>query len=615
MNTKKIVKSATIVAMAFVGMDSLFASSHMDAPLITYDDPANLTDVYAFVAERNGEKKLVVGLSTYPFEEPGIGPNKYNFDPSVLYQIHLSMGDDLSVGEDTISYQFEFETTYKSQETILQSYVGVVNEVGDAAQNLVQNYTVTMVDHDGNSTVELGTGIVPPNNQGIATPLYNVDGDGNKPALPGVDAESMLDAYTAGSIVELDSGYRSFAGQREDGFYGDIQSIFDLLSLRSGNLVFDSQSGFNTHVIMLEIPVSELGGEMQSVGVHATTSRRETQVLDPILGSTESGGWVQVGRLGNPLFCEALVAIEDKNLYNRTKPTSDSDLFAKYADTPELAALINALIFNDDVAPTTARADLVGIFIPDTIKVDLSTDPARLAGGGALSDDQGFNRLGIFGGDTLLSQISDGFGDGVVSGGWPNGRRFGDDVIDIAVTAVISDLRTDPLTIRSADGIDNVNSNDSVYNKVFPYAATPHNGRNSGHNLSIANERGPRLINIATRGDVGTGGDILIGGFVVVGDAPLRVLIRGIGASMADQGVANPLADPVITIWRGDEMILTNDDWMETQAIEITDTGFAPTDDKESGLISDFEPGLYTVHLSGKDGQTGVGLFDAFVVD
>src|SRR6516225_4665985 len=68
------------------------ASSHMDAPLITLDPAANTTDVYAFVHEENGVKSLVVALGVYPFEEPGIGPNKYNFDDNVLYQIHVALG-------------------------------------------------------------------------------------------------------------------------------------------------------------------------------------------------------------------------------------------------------------------------------------------------------------------------------------------------------------------------------------------------------------------------------------------------------------------------------------------------------------------------------------------
>src|SRR5262252_3826491 len=102
------------------------ASSHMDAPLITLDPAANTTDVYAFVQNENGVKTLVTALGVYPFEEPGIGPNKYNFDPNVLYEIHVATGRDLTAGRPTLSYQFRFKTTFKTNKTILQSYLGVI---------------------------------------------------------------------------------------------------------------------------------------------------------------------------------------------------------------------------------------------------------------------------------------------------------------------------------------------------------------------------------------------------------------------------------------------------------------------------------------------------------
>ena len=134
------------------------------------------------------------------------------------------------------------------------------------------------------------------------------------------------------------------------------------------------------------------------------------------------------------------------------------------------------------------RTDISGIYIPDLIKVDLSTPRARLAGSGPSDpknpDDPGFSRLSIFGpngGDVLKSTIQDPFGNGgFIPGGWPNGRRFGDDVVDIAVSALISDLRG-PLVIRVADGIDGVSANDIGYNKTFPYEGTPQNGRNHVH--------------------------------------------------------------------------------------------------------------------------------------
>jgi hypothetical protein len=237
----------------------------------------------------------------------------------------------------------------------------------------------------------------------------------------------------------------------------------------------------------LEIPVSEIGGDQQIVGVYATTSRPYQTLLRQGPGSPDpgrGGSFIQVARQGNPLFNEGLVAIKDKDLYSRTSPEVDPALFKKYALTPELASLINALVFGSNVAPTTNRTDIAGIFIPDLIKVDLSTAPARLAGGGASHptnpDDPGFSRLSIFGGDTLTSTVQAGFGGGTVPGGWPNGRRFGDDVVDIAVTALISDLRVSPPIIVGPAG-DNVNSNDIAYNKVFPYAATPLNGRTHRH--------------------------------------------------------------------------------------------------------------------------------------
>ncbi|HZM86219.1 MAG TPA: DUF4331 domain-containing protein [Blastocatellia bacterium] len=474
----QVLRRSIALTLIALTPGSVLASSHMDAPLITLDSSANTTDVYAFVQSFNGVKMLITALGVYPFEEPGIGPNKYNFDDDVVYEIHVATGADVAAGRATFSYQFQFETNYKNKNTILQSYLGVVQNVNDAAQNLTQTYTVTKVDRRGRDTM-LGTGIVPPNNQGNATPFYNQGDNGENRAKDGVATPAQLDKYTAQTIAQLSGGYISFAGQRDDGFYADIQSVFDLLKLRNPGK--DSQGGFNLHLLALAIPVSDIGGDMQVVGVYATTSRRRTKVLRDVVPDKTKGELVQVARQGNPLFNEALVAIADKDLYSRTSPDRDSELFSKYASTPELAKLLNLLVFQSQVAPETNRTDLVGIFIPDLIKVDLSTGPARLAGGGVSNpDDPGFSRLSIFGGDTLISLIQSGFGNGVIPGGWPNGRRFGDDVLDIAVTAVASDLRTSPPTIRGPFG-DNVDRNDMVFNKVFPYESTPQNGRTHTH--------------------------------------------------------------------------------------------------------------------------------------
>src|SRR5262245_645028 len=125
---KRWRRGAILALVAVMGvmplMQSLaLASSHMDAPLITRDPAANTTDVYAFVAPNaSGTKSLVLALSVYPHENPGIGPNKYNFDENVRYQLHLALGPDMSVGRPTITYRFEFQTNYKTKNTLLQSY-------------------------------------------------------------------------------------------------------------------------------------------------------------------------------------------------------------------------------------------------------------------------------------------------------------------------------------------------------------------------------------------------------------------------------------------------------------------------------------------------------------
>ncbi len=484
------------------------ASSHMDAPLITRDPSANTTDVYAFVTEADGQKYLTVALSVYPHENPTVGPNKYNFDENVRYEIHIARGNDLTIGYPTLTYRFEFDTDFKNTKTILQSYLGVVKDIGDANQNLTQSYSITRLNNRTGSRLSIGGGLVPPNNQGIATPSYNEDNNGEKPARKGVATEAELDTYTKQGINKLRNGYWAFAGQRDDGFYGDIQSIFDLLQLRNPGK--DSQGGFNLHMMTLRIPLSELGGDQQTIGVFATTSRPTTSITRGLSSDTASRNaterternaraaqYVQVARQGNPLFNEGLVALADKDLYSRTLPTVDRLLFRRYAENPELATLINLIIGKGaTLAIDTGRADIAAIFIPDLIKVDLSTARVRLAGNGRAAasnpDDTGFSRLGIFGGDVLESPTAghpfrlSGRVLGAdatkfyVPGGWPNGRRFGDDVVDIAVIALLSDLR-DGNNPKISDpfmgNYDGVTINDQGYHKTFPYESTPHNGR------------------------------------------------------------------------------------------------------------------------------------------
>src|SRR5262249_15916587 len=160
-----------------------------------------------------------------------------------------------------------------------------------------QTYTVTLVDQRTKRRVTLGSGVVPPNNQGIATPYYNQGDSGEDPARDSVATEAELDRYTKEAIADFGNGYRAFAGQRDDGFYGEIKGVLDLLQLRTPGK--DSQGGFNIHFMALEIPISEVGGDQQIVGVYATTSRKQLTILRQD-SNGNAGRWVQVARQGNP---------------------------------------------------------------------------------------------------------------------------------------------------------------------------------------------------------------------------------------------------------------------------------------------------------------------------
>jgi len=474
------------------------AASHSDAPLIKQDPQANLTDVYAFIGTKYndpGQKVLNVIVHARPFSEPGDGVMYDRFADDALYSIHIAHP---VTGASLRRYDFRFSSVnplagpgLKNPNTIL-SYglgtgAGAIEAVGDAQQNYSQTYSVTKVV--GNTSTLIGSGLLtpPPNVGARTTPFYN-DADGK--AVSGAASLADLDVYTRTTLHDLGSGEVAFAGPREDGFFADTPGIFDLLdgrilgaSLGQDGGGVDGFKGYNVLAYAIQIPVADLPsfpytapfadlanplpalGGANGVGVYASVSRQSVRVLRATGGPVSSGPWVQVNRMGNPLFNEVLVALKDKDNYNRTAPTVDTAKFASYATNPELPFLINFVVFGDATgqAPlaTTGRADLAAVYLPDVLRVDTSTPAVRLAG------QTGFSRFGFAGGDT----VSDSAGK-VKSSGWPNGRRLGDDVVDIALTAVASGPSYSSVLVVG----DNVPANDQLYHQVFPYSGTPHAG-------------------------------------------------------------------------------------------------------------------------------------------
>ena len=180
----------------------------MDAPLIVLDDAANTTDVYAFVQGTERTQVAGDGARRLPVRGARHRPEQVQLRRQRALRHSRGAGEGRGRRPADVSYEFRFTTRFKNRRTILQSYLGVVNDVNDAAQNLTQFYSVTKVDHRTGQRTPLGRGIVPPNNQGIATPFYNQGDDGEQPAKEGVATADQLDRYTQQAIASLDDGYR-----------------------------------------------------------------------------------------------------------------------------------------------------------------------------------------------------------------------------------------------------------------------------------------------------------------------------------------------------------------------------------------------------------------------
>src|SRR6266550_4103322 len=272
------------------------ASSHREAPLISEDPSADNTDTYAFRSPDRPDTVTLIA-NYIPGEDPAAGPNWYTFSPSARYVLYADKNGD---GKPDITWRFAF----KNQKPVA------------FLQNTQQEYTATRIE--GNSSRVVGEGLLtPPDNIGPrSTPNYH--------------------SLAMAGVHDLSDGSKVFAGQRDDGFFGDIGAAFDLVAIRSGTGATgggkDFFAGYAVHAISLQVPVSQLdNGSNHVVGVYANTER-----------PTPDGGFTQVSRLGNPLINEVIIPTDLKDRWNATRPIEDSQ-FAQYASTPILAALLNKL--------------------------------------------------------------------------------------------------------------------------------------------------------------------------------------------------------------------------------------------------------------------------------
>jgi hypothetical protein len=471
-------------------------SSHREAPGTSKDPAIDSTDLYAFVSPDKPDTVTI--LANYvPLQDPAGGPNFFEFGDDVIYKIHIDNNGD---GLADWTYTFNFRTETVDPNTFLYNTSTITAPKAGSSTyanfNRPQFYYVSLVDGEGHAKILGGDLPCPPCNIGPrSTPDY--------PSL------------AAAAHRTLPSGEVVFAGQRAEGFVVDLGSIFDLGGLRplnSHHLIplanangVNSLASKNVHTIAIQVPISKLtssktkpGSVTDSaavLGIWTTASRQTVRRIAGKGVTAESGPYVQVSRLGNPLVNEVVVPVSLKDYFNSQPPVKDVQ-FAAAVVEPELAALIPKLYpgaFPNLAAYQAAgkkRTDIEAIFVTGIPASILPSAPTNV-GGKAIAEmlrlnvavapttvgSKGYSALGVIGGDI---------------GGFPNGRRPQDDVVTIALRAMAG--ATIPLVdpsykvdaVVSAVG-DGAASEPSCYQATFPYLADPHDGYDNPSTTPTAN--------------------------------------------------------------------------------------------------------------------------------
>jgi hypothetical protein len=463
-----------IAALVIVGLAMLpgKASSHREAPLISQDPMADNTDVYAFRSPDAPDTVTIIA-NYIPLESPAGGPNFPAFDDTVLYEIHVDNNGD---AKEDLTYQFRFHTQTRNPNSFLYN-TGPITSLDDPNWNRPQTYDVTVVQEGpANSSRSriLGTNLTtPPDNIGPrSTPHY--------------------DTLATAAIHMLSGGVKVFAGQRDDPFFVDLGSVFDLAGLRPFNPFHliplpvepgrDAVARYNTHSIIIQVPIAQLVQPPNTtIGIYASASRQKVRILRDDGSNDDNGPFVQVSRLAEPLINEAVIPLGKKDFWNRSDP-EDDDQFETFYLNPEVSRLENALYGTPPqghpggaLAPidVTGRTDLVAILLTgvpglnftgtkkaDLLRLNTGIAPTAAVGAG--------NRLGVLAGDLA---------------GFPNGRRLEDDIVDIELRAfaqgygaILNGLLG--LPNKSPNNLlgDGVDQNDKPFLTSFPYVASPHQG-------------------------------------------------------------------------------------------------------------------------------------------
>jgi uncharacterized protein DUF4331 len=477
---------ALACAALLAGAGAVHASSHREAPFITTQPKVDGTDFYMFRSYEAGRSDYVTLVANYiPLQDPYGGPNYFAMDPEALYEIHIDNNGD---AVEDLSFQFRFKDNLADialpiggkNVSIPLIQAGTIAAGNDGALNVKQTYTIDVVR--GNRRGGERQHVT--NAAGGGTEFTKpVDFIGTKTfgSIPGYEAYAAQYVYNV-NIPGCGAPGKVFVGQRKDPFVVNLGRTFDLINLNplaaSGGT--DDLADKNVTSIALEVPTACLAKSGEPViGGWTTASLRQVRLLDgtPKSGlgksSKEGGAWVQVSRLGMPLVNEVVIGLKDKDRFNASRPKDDGQ-FADYVTNPTLPALIE-ILFGVQAPTNFPRTDLVTAFLtgvpglnqPSNVK---ASEMLRLNTSIAPVPAASQNTLGVLAGDNA---------------GFPNGRRPGDDVVDIELRVAMGVLCT--LNAPSAFGCvpadapagglaltdGGANLSAAQFDQAFPYIRTP----------------------------------------------------------------------------------------------------------------------------------------------
>ena len=472
------------------------ASSHREAPFITTSPKVDNTDFYMFrsyegVAPNGsgGRSDYVTLISNFlPLQDPYGGPNYFALDPEALYEIHIDNNGD---AREDITFQFRFKVDLKNvalpigtgvnQKSVAIPLIqaGPVANVNDANLKRTESYTVNVVRGDrrkgnGASVAKAAGGTTfekPEDYIGVKTL-------GNAEAYAAYAAKHIHEVRIPGCPAGKDIG-RVFAGQRQEGFAVNLGPIFDLVNAplavitNPANINAAAANSIqNQNVTSLAIEVHKdclVAGTDPVIGGWSTASLRQARLLsgNPASGyqttNKPGGAWTQVSRLGQPLVNEVVIGLKDKDKFNGSKPAGDGQ-FLDYVTHPTLPALLGLVLGGNAaaLAPTNVpRTDLATVFLTGITGVNkpatvTPSEMLRLNTAIAPVPFASQNRLAIVG--SLKTSPA-----GTDFAGFPNGRRPKDDVVDIALVAMLGGLcvangNSNTLMLNTIPGVAGVSS-------------------------------------------------------------------------------------------------------------------------------------------------------------